>query len=100
MRIVGFAGSGGGLSSGPGYDMWWWEEIGVVDGSHQFAVASDVFASDRLRGTASDATPLWIPQVSMALGTVILAIAFVDELVLEILGRRTVQSSEEPLRNE
>ena len=31
--------------------------------------------------TASDATPLWLPQLSMALGTLILAIAFVDMLV-------------------
>ena len=50
--------------------------------------------------TGSDATPLWIPQIAMALGTVILAIAFIDELVLEIRGRRTTHTSEEPLRNE
>ncbi len=50
--------------------------------------------------TASDATPLWIPQVSMALGTVILAIAFIDELVLELRGRRVVSESGEALRNE
>jgi TRAP-type C4-dicarboxylate transport system permease small subunit len=36
------------------------------------------------------ATPrrLWIPQIGMAVGTVILAIAFVDELVLELRGQR------------
>jgi len=50
--------------------------------------------------TGSDATPLWIPQIGMAVGTVILAIAFVDEMVLEIRGQRVVQSSDEPLRNE
>jgi TRAP-type C4-dicarboxylate transport system permease small subunit len=50
--------------------------------------------------TASDATPLWIPQLAMALGTVILAIAFVDELVLELTGKRIEISSDEPLRNE
>lgn len=38
--------------------------------------------------TGIDATPLWIPQLAMALGTVILAIAFIDELVLELRGRR------------
>ena len=37
--------------------------------------------------TGNDATPLWIPQLSMAPGTVVLAIAFVDELVLEWRGR-------------
>ena len=50
--------------------------------------------------TASDATPLWIPQIGMAVGTVILAIAFIDELVLEIRGQRIAPSSDESLRNE
>ncbi|MEY2736720.1 MAG: hypothetical protein RLZ58_2129, partial [Pseudomonadota bacterium] len=38
--------------------------------------------------TSNDATPLWIPQLGMAIGTVILAIAFIDELVLELRGQR------------
>jgi TRAP-type C4-dicarboxylate transport system permease small subunit len=38
--------------------------------------------------TASDATPLWIPQTTMAVGMAILLVAFVDELVLELRGRR------------
>ena len=50
--------------------------------------------------TSSDATPLWIPQLAMALGTVILAIAFVDELVLELRGRRVTVETGEALRNE
>ena len=50
--------------------------------------------------TASDATPLWIPQIGMALGAVILAIAFLDELLLEIGGKRVQRSSDEALRNE
>lgn len=50
--------------------------------------------------TASDATPLWIPQIAMALGAVVLVIAFVDELVLEIMGRRMPVVSSEALRNE
>ncbi len=37
--------------------------------------------------TASDATPLWLPQLSMAAGTAILALALVDELVLALSGR-------------
>jgi TRAP-type C4-dicarboxylate transport system permease small subunit len=37
--------------------------------------------------TGNDATPLWIPQLGMALGTVILFIALVDELVRELRGR-------------
>lgn len=51
--------------------------------------------------TASDATPLWIPQTAMAVGTVIFAIAFVDELVLELRGRRAVAADDgEALHNE
>ena len=50
--------------------------------------------------TASDATPLWIPQIGMAAGAVILTIAFLDELVLEASGKRQVQVSDEALRNE
>jgi TRAP-type C4-dicarboxylate transport system permease small subunit len=38
--------------------------------------------------TASDATPLWIPQIAMAAGTLILLVAFADELALEVAGRR------------
>lgn len=50
--------------------------------------------------TGNDAMPLWIPQLSMAAGSVVLAVAFVDELVLEILGRRVVPVSDEASRNE
>lgn len=50
--------------------------------------------------TANDATPLWIPQIAMAVGSVILAIAFADELVLEASGQRVNKSSGEALRNE
>ncbi len=50
--------------------------------------------------TASDATPLWIPQIGMATGALILAIAFLDELVLEATGKRVQRASDEALRNE
>lgn len=50
--------------------------------------------------TSNDATPLWLPQLSMAVGAVVLAIAFIDELVLEIRGRRVVPVSDEASRNE
>ena len=50
--------------------------------------------------TGNDATPLWLPQLSMAVGTVILLIAFIDELVLELRGRRAVAVPAEALRNE
>jgi TRAP-type C4-dicarboxylate transport system permease small subunit len=50
--------------------------------------------------TSSDATPLWIPQVGMAVGTVILLVAFIDEWLLELRGRRNVMQSDEALHNE
>lgn len=49
--------------------------------------------------TANDATPLWIPQLAMAVGTVIFAIAFIDELVLEWRGR-VRDTNAEQLRHE
>ena len=50
--------------------------------------------------TGNDATPLWIPQITMALGTVVLFIAFVDEWVLELRGKRVDAVPEEALHNE
>ena len=50
--------------------------------------------------TGNDATPLWIPQIGMALGTLVLLIAFIDELVLELRGLRSGADSEEALHNE
>ena len=50
--------------------------------------------------TGNDATPLWIPQLAMAAGTLVLLIAFVDELVLEWTGRRVRASSGEALHHE
>ena len=50
--------------------------------------------------TSNDATPLWLPQLTMALGTIVLAVAFIDELVLELRGERVVVSSEEASHNE
>ncbi len=50
--------------------------------------------------TSNDATPLWIPQLSMAAGSIILVIAFIDELVLEWRGERVQPQPSEALRNE
>ena len=37
----------------------------------------------------NDATPLWIPQVAMAVGSIVLLVAMVDDLAL-LLARRTL----------
>ena len=50
--------------------------------------------------TGNDATPLWIPQIAMAVGTVVLLVAFIDEWVLELRGRRHEGAPEEALHNE
>lgn len=50
--------------------------------------------------TGNDATPLWIPQIAMAVGALVLVVAFVDELVLEWRGQRVAVSSDEALHNE
>jgi TRAP-type C4-dicarboxylate transport system permease small subunit len=50
--------------------------------------------------TGNDATPLWIPQLAMAVGTVVLLVALVDDWVLELRGKRQLAASEEALHNE
>ncbi|MBV2181960.1 MAG: TRAP transporter small permease [Castellaniella sp.] len=45
--------------------------------------------------TGIDATPMWIPQLLMAAGTLVFFIAFLDEFCLEILGKRRQESTED-----
>ncbi len=55
-----------------------WFAVRLALQSHEFHDVS----------TGSDATPLWIPQLAMALGTLVLFIAFLDEWVSELRGQR------------
>ena len=50
----------------------------------------------------TDATPLWIPQMGMALGSIIFAIAVADELVAVLRGERLRHraADAEPVRSE
>ena len=50
--------------------------------------------------TGNDATPLWIPQLTMAAGTLVLCIAFLDAFILECRGARLAKMPEEALHNE
>lgn len=50
--------------------------------------------------TGNDATRLWIPQLAMAVGTVVLLIAFIDEWWLELRGLRISTEPEEALHHE
>ncbi len=45
-----------------------------------------------------DATPLWIPQISMAIGATLLAVAVIDHFMrLLIMGDHEIESADEPL---
>jgi TRAP-type C4-dicarboxylate transport system permease small subunit len=50
--------------------------------------------------TGNDATPLWIPQLTMAVGGLVLAIAFGDTLVEDWQGRRARAAPAAELHNE
>ncbi|GAA4329895.1 TRAP transporter small permease [Variovorax defluvii] len=49
--------------------------------------------------TGSDAAPLWLPQLAMAVGSLIFAVAALDEFVIEWRGRQRTESAE-ALRHE
>ncbi|OGB23438.1 MAG: C4-dicarboxylate ABC transporter substrate-binding protein [Burkholderiales bacterium RIFCSPLOWO2_02_FULL_57_36] len=50
--------------------------------------------------TGNDATPLWIPQIAMGVGAIVLFIAFIDEFVLELRGRRAAGNADDAPHNE
>lgn len=49
---------------------------------------------------SADATPLWIPQIAMALGCIGFALAFADALLAQLQGREFFVSSGETARVE
>ena len=50
--------------------------------------------------TGLDATPLWIPQIGMAVGTSVLALSFAVELLDLLAGRKVREESGELARTE
>lgn len=50
--------------------------------------------------TSNDATPLWIPQLGMAAGTILLLIAFIDLFVSRIRGDESGLDAQEQQRHE
>lgn len=50
--------------------------------------------------TGNDATPLWIPQLTMATGAIVFAIAAIDEVVIEWKGRAERAPDAEVVRHE
>ena len=91
-----------GVRARHGLELWALAAATVLSGAFAFysvrlAVQSWLFSDI---STGNDATPLWIPQIAMAAGTVVLLIAFVDELVLEWRGARAHAQPEEALHHE
>ena len=62
-----------------------WFSVRLVMQSHQFNDVSQ----------GNDATPLWIPQIAMAAGSVVLLIAMVDDLVRVLRGEEAAPQSDE-----
>ena len=62
-----------------------WFSVRLVLQSHEF--------NDISQG--NDATPLWIPQIGMALGAVVLLVAMVDDLVRVLRGREIVTAGDD-----
>ena len=85
-----------------GLELWTLVAGVLLSGLFAFYAAKLAWQSNEFNdvSTGNDATPLWIPQLSMALGAAVLLIAMLDELVLELRGKRVLPLSEEATRNE
>ncbi|RZJ26086.1 MAG: TRAP transporter small permease [Haliea sp.] len=83
-------------------EMWALTAAVLLSGLFAFFAVRLAWQSHTLNdiSTSSDATRLWIPQLAMALGTVVLLIAFIDDWVLELRGKRVAAQPAEALRNE
>lgn len=79
-----------------GFEIWSLSAAVLLSGLLAFFAVRLVLVSRDFNdiSTASDATPLWIPQLAMAIGCVILCIAFIDEWVLQLRGERTHDAGE------
>lgn len=64
-----------------------WFSCKLVLDSHTFVDIS----------TGEDATPLWIPQLSMAIGTVIFFVALLDETICRLRGQPDSNTTETAL---
>ena len=62
-----------------------WFSLRLVLQSHEFNDVSQ----------GNDATPLWIPQVGMALGAAVLLVAMVDDLVRVLRGKPVATHTDE-----
>jgi TRAP-type C4-dicarboxylate transport system permease small subunit len=83
-------------------DIWSLLVAGLLTGAFAFYSIKLAYQSWDFHdiSTGNDATPLWIPQIPMAVGAVVLLIALVDDLVMELRGKRVAAAPDELLRNE
>jgi TRAP-type C4-dicarboxylate transport system permease small subunit len=83
-------------------EMWALSASVLLGGLFAFFSVRLAWVSHRINdiSTGNDATPLWLPQMAMALGTLILLVALVDEWVLELRGQRQSVGTDEALHNE
>lgn len=74
----------------------WWMEVLCLVVASALSVYFAYFAAKLVWGSYAfndisqnvDATPLWIPQLSMAIGLAGLALAFIEQLVITLRTRR------------
>lgn len=69
-------------------DIWCFVVAAVIALFFAFYAIKTTYWSYRLQeiSQAQDATPVWIPQIAMSIGTVVLAIAIIDRLVELLFG--------------
>lgn len=83
-------------------------DIGAITVGLAVALSLAIFSSKLVMdswifndiSTSNDATPLWIPQLTMAAGNILFVVAFIDLLVARIRGQALIIDSQEPQRNE
>ena len=91
-----------GIKARRGLELWALAASSVLAGAFAYYSARLSFQSWDFNdiSTGNDATPLWIPQLAMAFGSLVFAIALVDALILEWRGKRTRAMPAEALHNE
>ena len=83
-------------SARKGLEMWALSAAVALSGLFAFYAWRLVMQSREFNdiSTGNDATPLWIPQIFMAVGTTVLLIAFLDDWWLELRGQRSQADNE------
>ena len=79
-----------------GLEMWALSAAVALSGLFAFYAWRLVMQSREFNdiSTGNDATPLWIPQIFMAVGTTVLLVAFMDDWWLELCNKRTQANNE------